>query len=102
MANSNQRNLRVRIKPYLEDLRSRQMTNREAAEILGCNEQALCRMLSSIGFEREPAMDRTAVTRLNAERKAFREKVANDPNMTPEQAAKAANVSLRTIYRYKK
>lgn len=98
MATNNSRNLRVRVRPYLEALKSRSTTNRDVAALLGCNEQTLCRVLKGIGAKKEPAIDRTAQTKLNKARKAFREHVAN--TMSPEEAALAANVSVRTIYRY--
>lgn len=91
-------NLRVRVQPFLAALRARETTNREVAICLGCNEQALSRLLGTLGFEKEPAIDRAAVSRLAKERRAFRAHVAN--TMTPEAAAAAAGVSLRTIYRY--
>ncbi len=95
------RNLRFRMKEYLPALQSRQMTNREAAALLGVHEEHLCRMLAEVGFKKEPPanrVDRETAKRLAAEKKAFRTLVAN--TMTPEDAAKAANVSVRTIYRY--
>ncbi len=95
---NNARNLRIRVKPYLDDLRSRTKTNREVAALLGCNEQTLCRVLKGLGVEKEAAIDRTAQTELNKARKAHRTKCANE--MTPEEAAKACGVSVRTIYRY--
>lgn len=98
MTANNSRNLRVRVRPYLADLKSRTKTNREVAGLLGCNEQALCRILASLGLEKEAPIDRAAVSRLAKERREFRENVAN--TMSPADAAKAANVSLRTIYRY--
>lgn len=92
------RNLRVRVQEYLPQLKSREMTNREAAELLGVNEQHLSRTLTELNFVKDPAQDRKAQTELNRQRKKFREHVAN--TMTPEDAAKAAGVSVRTIYRY--
>ena len=102
MTAANHRNLRVRVRPYLDDLRERKTTNRAVAAELGCNEQTLCRVLAGLGLEKEAVVDRKALTALNAERKKFRTQVANDPTITLEEAAKRAGVSLRTIYRYKK
>jgi DNA-directed RNA polymerase specialized sigma24 family protein len=93
-------NLRARVKPYLADLKSRATTNRAVAAELGVNEQSLCRVLAELEFEKEPAVDRTLATKLHRERQAFRTQCA--ATMTPEDAAKACNVSLRTIYRYMK
>lgn len=100
MAANNSRNLRIRVRPYLDELKSRAITNREVAAQLGCNEATLCRVLSQLGFAKEPAIDRKALSDLNRERKRFRIATANDPANTPEQAAKICNVSVRTIYRY--
>lgn len=101
MAANNSRSLKFRVKEFLPALKARDTTNREVALILGCNEEALCRVLSSMGFKKDAAVDRKALAALNAERKAFRTRVANDPSITLEEAAKQAGVSLRTIYRYK-
>lgn len=98
MAINNSRNLRVRVQPYLADLKSRMVTNREVALLLDCNEATLCRVLKGIGVKKEAPIDHAAVSRLAKERKRFREHAAN--TMSPEDAAKVANVSLRTIYRY--
>lgn len=98
MTTANHRNLRIRVRPYLDDLRARKTTNRAVAEELGCNEQTLCRVLKGVGLEKEAPVDRKAIADLAAERRRFRERVAN--TMPPEEAAKAAGVSLRTIYRY--
>lgn len=98
MTTANHRNLRIRVRPYLDALRSRETTNRAVADELGCNEQALCRILKGIGLEKEAPPDRKAHAALAAERKRFRQHAAD--TMSPEDAAKAAGVSLRTIYRY--
>lgn len=102
MATNNSRNLRIRVRPYLADLQSRKTTNRAVADELGCNEQTLCRVLKGLNLKKEPAIDRAAQTELNKARKAFRTEVANDPNKTMEEAAKAAGVTVRTMYRYKR
>lgn len=101
MATNNSRSLKFRVKEYLPALKARDTTNRDVAAILGCSEEALCRVLGGMGFKKDAAVDRKAQTALNAERKAFRTRVANDPNISIEEAAKMAGVSLRTIYRYK-
>lgn len=100
MSTNHALNLRVRVRPYLADLKARTKTNREVAKILNCNEQTLCRVLAGLGVEKEPAIDRKAISDLNQQRRAYRIKVANDPSLTPEQAAQLADVSVRTIYRY--
>lgn len=100
MAANNSRNLRIRVKPYLAELKARATTNRAVAAELGCTEEALCRVLKEVGLEKDPAIDRKAQTELNKERTAFRTRLANDPTITPAEAAKRAGCSLRTIYRY--
>ena len=91
-------NMRQRVKPHLDDLKARKITNREVAKILGCNEQALSRLLGTIEFERDPPVDHAAHRELVRTRKEHLAQCA--ATMTPEQAAKACNVSVRTIYRY--
>lgn len=100
MAANNSRNLRIRVKPYLADLKARVTTNRAVAAELECSEEALCRVLAEVGLQKDPAIDRKAQTALNKERVAFRTALANDPSITPTEAAKRAGCSLRTIYRY--
>lgn len=92
------RNARYRVKPFLEKLRSREMTNRQVAEILEINEQHLCRVLAELGFEREPAIDRKAQKQATADKKARIAEFAK--SHPPEEAARLAGVSVRTIYRY--
>ena len=89
--------IRTRVKPYLDDLKTRKATNREVAHALECSEEALCRTLKTM-IQKDPPQDRQAEATLKAQRKAFRYEVAN--TMSIENAAKAANVSTRTIYRY--
>lgn len=91
-------NLRTRVKPYLEDLKTRATTNRAVAEALGVNEQSLSRVLGELGFERDPPVDREAHRQLVKTRKEYLAHCA--ATMTPEEAARACDVSVRTIYRY--
>lgn len=102
MTASNHRNLRVRVKPYLAALEAREKTNREVAELLGCNEAVLCRILKQLNLLKVPPVDRKAATALGKARKEFRAEVANRPGITPEEAARICEVSVRTIYRYMK
>lgn len=92
--------LRKRIQPYLDRLRLREITNRDVADALGCNEQHLSRLLSQLGFEKEPAVDRAAHRELVKARKDHLAHCA--ATMTPEDAARACDVSVRTIYRHLK
>lgn len=98
MAANNSRNLRIRVRPYLADLKARNRTNRDVASLLDCDEATLCRVLKSLDVKKDAPVDRAAAKDLSKQRREFREHVAN--TMTPEDAAKAANVSVRTIYRY--
>lgn len=92
------RNARVRVDPYLPQLRAREMTNREVAALLGITEEHLSRTLKEIGFEKEPAVDRAALKKATADKKAnIAALAAAHP---PEEAARLAGVSVRTIYRY--
>lgn len=98
---THKRNLQTRLVPYLKDLKSRELTNREAAAYLGVNEQYLSRVLQDMGFKKDPAPDREAAKVASKAKKDQVRQLANDPGLTPEEAAAKAGVSLRTIYRYK-
>ena len=91
--------IRTRVKPYLDDLKSRKITNRTVAQALNCSEEALSRTLKNL-IKKDPPQDRHAEAALRQQRKLHRTEVAN--TMSIEDAAKAANVSTRTIYRYLK
>lgn len=94
--------LRIRLKPYLDDLRSRTRTNRDVAAELKVNEQSLSRVLKAIpSFIKDPPPDRKATTALNRARIEHRTELAKNTNLSLEQAAKAACVSVRTMYRYR-
>lgn len=92
------RNARVRVTPYLPQLRAREMTNREVASLLGITEEHLSRTLTELEFEKEPAVDRAALKAATAAKKAnIAALAATHP---PEEAARLAGVSVRTIYRH--
>lgn len=97
---THQRNTRTRVQEYLPRLKSRELTNREVAELLGVNEQHLSRVLSEIGFEKDPPVDRAAAKAENAKKKARIKELALS-DLDPKEAAKQAGVSERTIYRYR-
>ncbi len=84
------------IQPYLEQLKSRELTNRAVAEILGVSEEHVSRTLKALGVKKD-VLPGTAERELRATRRQYREHVAK--TMPPKQAARAANCSLRTIYR---
>lgn len=92
------RNTRIRIKDFLDKLRSREITNREVAAALGVSEEHVSRTLAEIGFEKEPAVDRKAQS---AAKKARKHQIRVDAKtMSPEDLAKTHDISVRTAYRY--
>jgi hypothetical protein len=95
--------LKNKLKPYLEPLRTRQMTNREVAAILNVNENYLSQVLSKMKLVRvEAEFSATSIQKrkdLVAARKAFRKEVAH--TLPTKEAAAAANCHPRTILRWK-
>lgn len=90
-------NARVRVQPYLERLKRREITNRAVADELNLTEEHVCRVLAELEFEKDPPVDRAAMKAATAaKKKRIAELAANHP---PEEAARLAGVSLRTIYR---
>jgi IS30 family transposase len=89
--------LSEKIKPYIEQIRRRELTNREVAALLGTHETYVCRVLKRMKVERDPIIKPPSTKELNAARAEFRQEVAT--TMTAKEAAKAAGCSLRTIYR---
>lgn len=92
-----------KIKPYIPQLVSRDLTNRALAAELGVSESYLCRVLKKLKVKREPAPDpaaRAAQAALNEARRAHRLDVAK--TLSVKDAARAANCSTRTIYRLRK
>jgi hypothetical protein len=89
--------LRDDLKPFIERITRREITGREVARILGRHESHVCRVLASMGVKRdEPAKPLTDKL-INQARAEHRLLCAQ--TMEPKAAAKAANCSLRTIYR---
>lgn len=93
--------LKLKVQPYIDDLTNRLITNREVATILNVTESHLSRTLKDLGVNKVPA-ENTRLNQkiLNKTRKEHRQRLAD--TMTPERAAKLANCTVRTIYRYKK
>jgi transposase len=89
----------------LQRLRTRKITNREAAEQLNVSETYLSRTVAAMQ-EKEPGVttaERAAASELAAERRAYRERLAKDVKngvVDIATAAKRANCSERTISRY--
>ncbi len=89
--------LRDRIRPYIDQIVKRELTNRAVARILGVSEYHLCHVLKQLKVVKEPAPDRKAQKALAAQRKKHRIDVAN--SLPIKEAAAAGNCSTRTIYR---
>lgn len=93
--------LRDNIKPFIPRIISRELTNREVARALGASEEWVCRTLKALGVVREPAPDRSKSGTLLTARRELRTRLANDPTLTLEEAARQAHCTVRTIYRYR-
>lgn len=93
--------LRDKIKPYADQIRRREITNRALAHTLGASEWQVCRVIKQLNIKREPAPSRESQRALIESRQEMRRELANNPNVTPEQAARQAKCSVRTIYRYR-
>lgn len=89
--------LRDQIRPYIDQIVKRELTNRAVAALIGASEYQVCRMLKQMGVVRDPAPDRKARSKLLAERRAYRLHVAQ--TLPIKEAAAAAKCSTRTIYR---
>ena len=92
-------------KALLEKLRTRKITNAEAAAQLGVSETYLSRTVAAIQ-EKEPGMstmERAEASMIAAERRQHRERLAKEvKNGTLDvgTAAARANCSVRTMSRY--
>lgn len=90
----------------LEQLRTRKVTNRAAAEALGVSETYLCRTLAELGAEKvkgatsEHREQRSTLAKTRTQVREQLAKRVNRNEMTIEKAAKAANCSVRTMFRY--
>lgn len=89
--------LRDQIRPFIPQIVSRELTNRELAALLNASEGAVCRVLKQLKVVRDPAPNGQAQRELLQARKAHRIHAAN--TMTIKAAAQAAGCSTRTIYR---
>lgn len=86
-----------KIKPYLDQLRDRELTNRAVAKLLGVSEEHVCRVLKRLKFVKNPPPDRQQASQLYRARQEYRRHVATTLSIT--DAARAAGCSVRTIYR---
>lgn len=90
----------------LEQLRTRKVTNAVAAEALGVHETYLCRVLSELGEEKVKGSTsahreaRAKLTKARNDTRILLAKKVNRLEMTIERAAKEANCSVRTMFRY--
>jgi IS30 family transposase len=95
--------LKKKLKPYLEDLRTKKVTNRAIAKLLNVSETHLSRVLKTLITKEtgQTYKDLREQQRILAQaRKEFRLKVAK--TLPTKEAAKVANCSTRTIARWKK
>lgn len=92
-------------KRLLEQLRTRKITNKQAAEQLGVSESYLSRTVAALQ-EKEPGqsvIERKANSELAKTRRQFRTKLAKEvlrKRKSCEQAASEAGCSVRTMFRY--
>ena len=89
--------VKIRIGPYIEQLRERKITGREVARILGVTESWVSKALKDAGVVREKKLNRQERHNLRQARLAHRMQAIK--TMTPKQAAEACNVHVRTITR---
>lgn len=92
--------LKAKLKPYLEALRERRLTNRAVAKLLDVSEEHVSRVLKQLKLQKDPVPDPKKRKALLQTRAELRSTLANSMSIT--EAAKAANCSTRTIYRYRK
>jgi len=93
--------LRDKIKPFIPQIISRELTNRALAAKLGASETHICRLLKQLNVKRDAAPTRANKRALIQARQALRTVLANDPDLTMVEAARRANCSVRTLYRYR-
>jgi IS30 family transposase len=89
--------LRDDLKPYIDALKRREITGREVARLLGTHESYISRVLARMNITRDPPAKPLTDKIINQARAEHRLLCAQ--TMEPKAAAKAANCSLRTIYR---
>lgn len=85
------------LKPYLDRIVKREITNRELARILGTHETYICRVLKRMGVSRETLIAPPSTKEIRAARAEHRRLVAT--TLPVKEAAAAAGCSERTIYR---
>lgn len=90
--------LKKTLQPYLQKLISRGITGRVVAKELGISEEHLSRTLKGMGIAREPAQKRKQKEATSKRREQIE---ALAKTMPAAEAAKQANCSIRTIYRYR-
>lgn len=87
------------IKPYLPQIISRELTNREVAALLGTHETYVCRVLKRLGVKREAAASAAVSTQAKLRAARMEHRAAAAATLSVKDAARAANCSTRTIYR---
>lgn len=88
--------LKVRVQPYLEDLRTREITVKALATQLGVGYTYLSRLLHQLGHRPEPGQ-RQKDRLLRQARKEYREQLARTESI--DKAAQLAYCHPRTIRR---
>jgi len=89
--------LKLRIEPYLDDLKAKKVTNRQVAVILGVTESWVSKVLKKEGIVRQNKHKRAEKRQLRQARLLHRHLAAD--TMSIQEAAKACNVHPRTITR---
>lgn len=87
------------LKPYIERLVKREITNREVARLLGTHESYVCRVLARLGVKKEEIVRPPSNKELAAARAEHRARLA--ATLPVAEAARQAHCSERTIYRIK-
>jgi AraC-like DNA-binding protein len=85
------------LKPYIDRIVKREITNRELARVLNTNETYVCRVLKRMGIVREAIPAAPSTKEIRAARAEHRRLVAT--TLPVKEAAAAAGCSERTIYR---
>jgi AraC-like DNA-binding protein len=85
------------LKPYIDRIVKREITNRELARVLNTNETYVCRVLKRMGIVREAIIAPPSTKEIRAARAEHRRLVAT--TLPVKEAAAAAGCSERTIYR---
>lgn len=95
--------LKDKITPFLEHLRTRNITNKAVSILIDCTPEHVSRLLKAAGVTKVPGKvktEREAHKKLVKARYEYRETVAK--TQTLQQAMRTLHLSERTIRRWKK